>query len=40
MEAKRGAKNVSLEGCDLGEGPGKLDGAYAKLPRYFTDATG
>jgi sulfur-oxidizing protein SoxA len=35
---KRGAKNVSLEGCDLGEGAGKLDGAFAKLPRYFTDA--
>lgn len=35
---KRGAKNVSLEGCDLGEGPGKLEGAFAKLPRYFADA--
>lgn len=35
---KRGEKNVSLEACDLGEGPGKLDGAYAKLPRYFKDA--
>jgi L-cysteine S-thiosulfotransferase len=35
---KRGTKNVSLEGCDLGEGPGKLEGAYAKLPRYFADA--
>jgi L-cysteine S-thiosulfotransferase len=34
----RGTKNVSLEGCDLGEGPGKLEGAYAKLPRYFKDA--
>ncbi len=34
----RGAKNVSLEQCDLGEGPGKLEGAYAKLPRYFQDA--
>ncbi len=34
----RGTKNVSLQGCDLGEGPGKVDGAYAKLPRYFTDA--
>ncbi len=33
----RGEKNVSLETCDLGEGPGKLDGAYAKLPRYFKD---
>ncbi|HRK24219.1 MAG TPA: sulfur oxidation c-type cytochrome SoxA [Beijerinckiaceae bacterium] len=35
---KRGAKNVSLETCDLGEGAGKLEGAYAKLPRYFKDA--
>jgi len=35
---KRGAKNVSLEGCDLGEGAGKLEGAFAKLPRYFADA--
>jgi L-cysteine S-thiosulfotransferase len=34
----RGTKNVSLEGCDLGEGVGKLEGAYAKLPRYFKDA--
>lgn len=34
----RGTKNVSLETCDLGEGPGKLDGAYAKLPRFFADA--
>jgi L-cysteine S-thiosulfotransferase len=33
----RGTKNVSLESCDLGEGPGKLEGAYAKLPRYFKD---
>jgi L-cysteine S-thiosulfotransferase len=34
----RGTKNVSLETCDLGEGPGKLEGAYAKLPRHFPDA--
>jgi sulfur-oxidizing protein SoxA len=34
---KRGEKNVSLETCDLGEGAGKLAGAYAKLPRYFKD---
>jgi sulfur-oxidizing protein SoxA len=33
----RGTKNVSLEQCDLGEGPGKLEGVYAKLPRYFAD---
>jgi len=35
---KRGAKNVSLEGCDLGLGAGKLEGVYAQLPRYFKDA--
>lgn len=34
----RGTKNVSLQGCDLGEGVGKLEGAYARLPRYFRDA--
>jgi sulfur-oxidizing protein SoxA len=34
----RGSKNVSLETCDLGEGPGKLEGAFAKLPRYFADS--
>lgn len=35
---KRGAKNVSLETCDFGLGAGKLDGAFARLPRYFADA--
>ena len=34
----RGEKNVSLETCDLGKGPGILDGAYAELPRYFADS--
>ena len=34
---KRGPKNASLEQCDLGLGPGKLDGAYAQLPKYFKD---
>ena len=33
-----GTKNVSLEACDLGLGAGKIEGAYAKLPRYFADA--
>jgi sulfur-oxidizing protein SoxA len=33
-----GPKNVSLEKCDLGLGPGVVKGAYAKLPRYFADA--
>lgn len=32
-----GPKNVSLEGCDLGMGPGVVDGAYARLPRWFAD---
>lgn len=36
--AARGPKNVSLEQCDLGKGPGKVDGAFAELPRYFADA--
>ena len=35
---KRGPNNVSLEGCDLGKGPGVLEGAFAELPRYFADA--
>lgn len=34
---KRGPKQASLEQCDLGLGPGKLAGAYARLPRYFKD---
>jgi len=34
----RGPNNVSLERCDLGKGPGKVDGAFAELPRYFADA--
>jgi sulfur-oxidizing protein SoxA len=34
----RGTKNASLETCDFGLGPGKLEGAYAQLPRYFADA--
>ena len=34
----RGPKNVSLEQCDLGKGPGVVDGAFAELPRYFADA--
>ncbi len=33
----RGPNKVSLEQCDLGLGPGALDGAYARLPRYFAD---
>ena len=33
----RGPKKVSLEKCNLGEGPGVLAGAFVKLPRYFAD---
>ena len=35
---KRGPSNASLEACDLGKGPGKVEGAFAELPRYFADA--
>ena len=35
---KRGPKKASLEGCDLGKGPGVVKGAYAELPRWFADA--
>ena len=37
-QQKRGPKNVSLEQCDVGKGPGVVRGAYAELPRYFADA--
>jgi L-cysteine S-thiosulfotransferase len=37
-KTRRGPKDVSLEKCDLGQGAGKVAGAYAKLPRYFKDA--
>ncbi len=33
----RGPKAASLEQCDLGQGPGKIEGAYAQMPRYFAD---
>ena len=32
-----GPKNASLEKCDLGLGPGVVNGASAQLPRYFAD---
>lgn len=35
---KQGPKNVSLEACDLGQGPGVVKAAYARLPKYFADA--
>ena len=34
----RGPKKVSFEQCDLGQGPGVVKGAYAKMPRFFADA--
>ena len=34
---KRGPKNASLEGCDLGKGPGVVKGAFVELPRWFPD---
>ena len=37
FKTKRGPKNVSLEKCDLGLGPGVVKGAFARLPRYFKD---
>lgn len=33
----RGPKNATLEQCDLGLGPGVVEGAAAQLPRYFAD---
>ena len=35
---KRGPRNASLEQCDFGMGPGKLEGAFARMPRYFADS--
>jgi len=35
--AVRGPKKASLEKCDLGLGAGVVQGAYARLPRYFAD---
>lgn len=34
---QRGPKNASLERCDLGKGPGVVKGAWAELPRHFSD---
>ena len=36
--AAAGPKNATLEQCDLGKGPGKVEGAFADLPKYFADA--
>ena len=35
---RRGPRDATLEACDLGLGPGRVDGAFAALPRYFPDA--
>lgn len=32
-----GPKDATLEQCDLGLGPGVVEGAYAQFPRYFED---
>jgi L-cysteine S-thiosulfotransferase len=37
-QEKGGPKRASLAACDLGKGPGKVEGAFAELPRYFADA--
>lgn len=34
---KRGPKDASLEGCDLGKGAGVVKGAFVELPRFFAD---
>jgi sulfur-oxidizing protein SoxA len=33
----RGPRNVSLQQCDLGKGPGIVKGAFVELPRRFAD---
>ncbi len=33
----RGPKNATLEACDLGKGPGVVQGAFVELPRFFAD---
>ena len=33
----RGPKNVDLQQCDLGKGPGVVKGAFVELPRWFAD---
>jgi L-cysteine S-thiosulfotransferase len=36
-QTQRGPKNVSMEACDLGLGPGVVKGAFVRLPRWFAD---
>ena len=33
----RGPKSMSLQSCDLGQGPGVVKGAWVQMPRYFAD---
>jgi sulfur-oxidizing protein SoxA len=37
FEEARGPNNKSLETCDLGKGPGVVEGVYVELPRFFED---
>ena len=37
-KAPRGPNKVSFANCDLGLGPGVVKGAYARLPKFFSDA--
>ena len=32
-----GPKQATFQQCDLGKGPGVVKGAFAELPRYFSD---
>jgi sulfur-oxidizing protein SoxA len=34
---KRGPLQATLQACDLGKGPGVVQGAFVELPRYFAD---
>ena len=36
-KTSRGPKRVSLQRCDLGQGPGVVKGAWVQMPRYFAD---
>jgi sulfur-oxidizing protein SoxA len=36
-KAPKGPNKATLEQCDLGKGPGVVEGAFAELPRYFPD---
>jgi sulfur-oxidizing protein SoxA len=36
-KTRRGAKNATLEQCDLGKGPGVVKGVFVELPRRFAD---